>query len=104
MEETIGELLGLVYELEEVVIDDDFAEEDVLEVEVGAAVRHEQAALISPSVQLRPSLFGNGISKRSKNSQNCVGSATSAVFVNVAKQLAVLQPSGVVGDRLAACC
>ena len=76
----------------------------MLEVEVGAAVRQEQAELISPSLQSAPSPFGNGMSKRSNNSQNSVGSGTSAVFVNVLKQLAVLQPSGSVGDRLATPC
>ena len=68
------------------------AEEEELELDVGAAVRQEQAELILTLLQSRPSPFGNGMPpRRSLNWQNSVGSGTSAVLVNVLKQLALLQ-------------
>ena len=110
--ETIGELLGFAFELEEIVADVELAlevirdlvlvegeeEDDELEVVVGPLVRQEHAELISPERQSGPTPLGKGLPKISKSRQNSVGSGMSAVFVNVLKQLAVLHA---VGDRFA---
>lgn len=94
LEETMGEPLGLVYELAEEAADVEVTEgevcvvvleEDVeLELDVGAAERQEQAELILAPSQSSPLLFGNGMPpRRMLKSQNSVGSGTSAVLINV---------------------